>query len=337
MWHYIVLGMGWIIKSIYNLVQNYGVAIILFTILIKALLIPLNIKSQKAMKKQQKIQPIIAELQKKYANDQTKLQQEMMKVYKENNVSMTGGCLPMIIQMPVLIALYQAIQKPLTYMFNVPYKDIPTEIIDKISSLRDAIAATGQNLGNLADMSVEQLMQTYQIQISNWAGQVGGTMHEWFINFNFLGLDLSRKPSDAFGLLFGLNLSQPAGEAFSAWSSALAGNLSVILLVIIPILAIISSVAQSKISMHLSGQDKMKDTNSQAQSMNNTMMWMMPIMTGFFTLTLPAGIGLYWIASGVLQIIQQLALNYYFDKKGEDLDVKVPESKHQHRKKSKKR
>ena len=91
MWHYIVMALGWIIKTIYDLVQNYGVAIILFTIVVKLLLLPLNIKSQKAMKKQQKIQPIVAELQKKYANDQQKLQQEMMKVYKENNVSMAGG------------------------------------------------------------------------------------------------------------------------------------------------------------------------------------------------------------------------------------------------------
>ena len=104
MWHYIVMALGWIIKTIYDLVQNYGVAIILFTIVVKLILLPLNIKSQKAMKKQQKIQPIIAQLQQKYANDQQKLQQEMMKVYKENDVSMMGGCLPMFIQMPILIA-----------------------------------------------------------------------------------------------------------------------------------------------------------------------------------------------------------------------------------------
>ena len=91
MWHYNVMALGWSIKTIYDLVQNYGVAIILFTIVMKLLLLPLNIKSQKAMKKQQKIQPILMELQKKYANDQTKLQQETMKLYKENNVSMTGG------------------------------------------------------------------------------------------------------------------------------------------------------------------------------------------------------------------------------------------------------
>lgn len=318
MWHYIVLAMGWIIKTIYDLVQNYGVAIILFTIVIKALLLPLNIKSQKAMKKQQKIQPIIAQLQQKYANDQQKLQQEMMKVYKENDVSMMGGCLPLLIQMPILIALYQAIQKPLTYMFGVDHKNLTEETITRVEGLKEAFVAAGNNIGNLSQMSVEQLMQQSQIQISDWAGKIEGAASDWFINFKFLGMDISRNPSSALDYL---------GD--------IGNNLSIVLLLLIPVFAVLSSIAQNKITMKLSGQNNAG--NEQAQSMSNTMMWMMPLMTGFFTFTLPAGIGLYWIASGLLQMAQQLALNYYFDKKGEDFVVKVPESKHQHGKKSKKR
>ena len=314
MWHYIVMALGWIIKTIYDLVQNYGVAIILFTIVMKLLLLPLNIKSQKAMKKQQKIQPILVELQKKYANDQQKLQQETMKLYKENNVSMMGGCLPMLLQMPILIALYQAIQKPLTYMFNVPYKEIPQDIVTKVTELAQS---AGQTVTGDTAKYVSNLMQTGQIDISSWAGQVGGKLHEWYINFNFLGLDLSRKPQEALNAL-----ADPMN------------NLGVLLLIIIPVLAVISSVLQSKISMKQSGQDKAQ--NEQTQSMNSMMKWMMPLMTGWFTLILPAGIGLYWIISGVVQIIQQLALNYYFDKKGEDFVVKVPEKRTKHGKKGKK-
>ena len=315
MWHYIVMALGWIIKTIYDLVQNYGVAIILFTIVVKLLLLPLNIKSQKAMKKQQKIQPIVAELQKKYANDQQKLQQEMMKVYKENNVSMAGGCLPMLIQMPILVALYQAIQKPLTYMFNVPYKNIPSDVVNKVVELAEK---AGEKVTGNAEQFVSQLMSIDQIKISSWAGQVEGTLHEWYINFNFLGLDLSKKPQNAIAYL-----SDPMA------------NLSVVLLLLIPILAIVSSFLQSKITMKQSGQDKNSGTD-QAQSMNAMMKWMMPIMSGYFALILPAGIGLYWIVSGVVQIIQQLALNYYFEKKGEDFVVKVPEKRYQHGKKGKK-
>ncbi len=312
--------MGWIIRSIYDLVQNYGVAIILFTVVIKLLLLPLNIKSQRAMKKQQKIQPVIAELQKKYANDQAKLQQEMMKVYKENNVSMMGGCLPLLLQMPILIALYQAISRPLTYMFNIPYKNIPEQTVSLITELKDAMVEAGYQLGTLGEMNVEQLMQQAQIQISNWANIIGGKFEEWAVNFNFLGLDLSKNPSIALNYL-----------------SDIGNNLSYVLLLIIPVLAVISSIAQSKISMHLSGQDKNKPVNEQAQATNNMMMWMMPVMTGFFTFTLPAGMGLYWIISGLVQIIQQLALNLYFEKKGEDFEIKVPEKKQYHGKKSKKR
>ena len=86
--------------------------------------------------------------------------------------------------------------------------------------------------------------------------------------------------------------------------------------------------------MKQSGQDKVK--NDQTQSMNSMMKWMMPLMTGWFTFILPAGIGLYWIISGIVQIVQQLALNYYFEKKGEDFVVKVPEKRTQHGKKGKK-
>ncbi len=311
MWHYIVMALGWIIKTIYELVQNYGVAIILFTIVVKLLLLPLNVKSQRAMKKQAKLQPVLAELQKKYAYDQQKLQQETMKLYKDNDVSMMGGCLPMLIQMPILIALYQAIQKPLTYMFNVPYKNVPEDIIAKVTELKDAAVAAGANV----TASIDQLLKLDQITISSWAGEFFGEAHEWFINFNFLGMNLSLKPQAALGYL-----ADPVN------------NWGMLLLLLIPVLAIVSSVAQSKISMKLSGQSN----NEQAQSTNKMMTWMMPVMTGYFTLILPAGIGIYWIVSGVVQIVQQLALNLYFDKKGEDFVVKVPEKKNQHGKKSKK-
>lgn len=322
MWHYIVLALGWIIKMIYELTMNYGIAIILFTIIIKSALLPLNIKSQKSMRKQQKIQPIIAELQKKYANDQTKLQQEMMKVYKENNVSMSGGCLPMLIQMPIIIALYQAIRRPLTYMFNVPFKDAPAELLDKVSSLKDAMLEKfPEVVGNLANSEPAMILRDSQIQLSDWAHRINGNTDPWFINFNFCGLDLSNTPWSAFHYM-----------------SDIGNHLNVVALLIIPVLAVIGSVLQNKMSTKMSGQDLSKQADNQAAAMNKSMMWMMPVMTGYFTLMFPAGLGLYWIISSALQIIQQLVLYYYFEKKGEEVVVKVPENKHNNnRKKSKKR
>jgi YidC/Oxa1 family membrane protein insertase len=307
--------MGWIIAQIYNLVANYGLAIILFTIIIKLILLPLNVKSQKAMKKQQKIQPIIAELQQKYANDQEKLQKEMMKIYKENNISMTGGCLPMLIQMPILVGLYQVIQKPLSYLVGVDWME--QAVIDKVYMLRDAMASS---IGNLATATEEMLAKTSQIQLSKWAEVINGPSDPWVINFNFLGLDLANTPSTAFSYLLRLD--------FSDWH--------IIALLLIPILAVLASVFSMKITQAQSGQNLNKGNDSASQ-MNKSMNLMMPLMTAFFTLTLPSGLGIYWIISSVMQIVQQLSLNYYFDKKGEDVVVTIPEKKQLHGAKSKKR
>ena len=318
--------MGFIIEHIYNLVSNYGLAIIIFTILIKLILIPLNIHSQKAMKKQQKIQPLMAELQKKYANDQEKLQREMMKIYKENNISMTGGRLPMLIQMPILIGLYQVIQKPLSYLAGVDWAN--ASVINEVIRLKDAMVNLGYNIGNLANATMEQLANNSQIQLSKWAGIVGtqgtalegvsGGVHPWVLNFNFLGLDLSNAPSAAFGHIMALDFS----------------NMSVILLLLIPVLAVIASVISMKVTQAQTGQNQ--NTEGQAAQMTKSMNLMMPVMTAFFTVTLPAGLGLYWIISSVVQILQQLILNAFLDKKGEEIVVTVPEKKQQHRKKRKK-
>lgn len=309
--------LGWIIEMIYSLVANYGLAIIIFTVIVKLILLPLNIKSQKAMRKQQKIQPILQELQKKYANDQEKLNREMMKLYKENNVSMTGGCLPMLIQMPILIGLYQVIQRPLSYLVGVDW--MAQEVIDKVYMLRDAMAAS---IGNLATQTEEMLARTYQIQLSQWAGIVNGPNDPWVLNFDFLGLDLANTPSAALNYLMRLDFSNPG----------------VIALLIIPVLAVVSQLLTTKLTQVQSGQNNKNDSaSSTANQMSKSMMLMMPIMTGVFTFTLPSGIGVYWIVSSLVQLIQQLALNKYFDSKGEEVIIRTPERKQLHGKKSKKR
>ena len=313
MFHYLITRpLGFIIETIYNFVQNYGLAIILFTVVVKLILLPLNIKSQKAMRKQQKIQPIITKLQEKYKNDQEKLQREMMKVYKENNVSMMGGCLPMLIQMPILIGLYQVIQRPINFLAGVT--EWSADKLEIVSALRDKISASYPELvGNLGGMDVENLVKTGQIQISKWCTVLGEQL-DWSFNFNFLGLDISNAPSAALSKLM-------VGD-FS--------NMSIILLILIPAFAVLTTWLSTKITQMQSG--KPAATHEQSSQMMSSMNIMMPLMTGFFTFTLPSGMGLYWIISNVVQMVQQLALNYYFDKKGDDFDVKVPESNKKKRK-----
>jgi YidC/Oxa1 family membrane protein insertase len=317
---FITRPLGWIIQVIYNLVANYGLAIILFTIVVKLILLPLNIRSQKAMRKTQKIQPLLAEIQQKYANDKEKLQREMTKLYRENNVSMTGGCLPMLIQFPILIGLYQVIQKPLSFIIGVDWS--LESVTNEIYRLRDAV---GSIAGNLAGQTADVIQKSGQLQLSQWAQKVGtngtlldgvsGGAHPWALNFNFLGLDISQTPSKAFSQIFSGNFT----------------NISVIALLLIPILAVVASIISMKITQAQSGQ-----INNQAAQSTKMMNYIMPLMTAFFTVTLPAGLGLYWIISSVVQITQQLAINHYLERKGEDIVVKIPEKKYNHGKKRKK-
>lgn len=313
--------LGFIIEKIYELVNNYGWAIIIFTIIIKMVVLPLTIKSQKAMKKQQKIQPVIMELQEKYKNDQEKLQTEMMKIYRENDISMTGGCLPMLIQMPILIGLYQVIQKPLSYLMHVDFN--AADAINKVIDLQKRIMEAGVNIGNLKSATMENLANTSQIQLAKWSETLNGASDPWVINFNFLGMDLSNAPLIAVQSILHGDFS----------------DMSTVLLILIPIVAIASTWFVSKQSQMMSQakndkEEKKKQQDDPAAQMNKSMMMMMPIMTGFFTFTLPSGLGIYWIISNVMQIIQQFCLNKYFDKKEDDFVVKLPQK---NRKNSKKR
>ena len=312
--------LGWLIQVIYNLVDNYGLAIILFTVVIKLILMPLQIKSQKAMKRQQKVQPIIQELQKKYANDQQRLSQEMMKVYKENNVSMTGGCLPLLIQFPILIGLYRVIQRPLTYIRGINFYD--NAVVENVELVMSKMKESfPEVIGNLANVTVDQINKIYQIQLSHWSELVGKAQElSWDINFNFLGLDLSKQPSESLPAIMTGNFA----------------DLSTALLILIPAVAMLMTWLSSKYTQMLSGtaNQAAQNQDNPAQSMTKSMNVMMPLMTGFFTFTLPTGIGIYWIISSVMQIVQQYIINKIFDRKEDDFVVKVPDK---NRKRSKKR
>lgn len=310
--------LGFIIRMIYDLVQNYGLSILLFTVVVKLILMPLQVKSQKAMKKQQKIQPIIAELQKKYANDQQKLQSEMMKVYKENGVSMTGGCLPLLIQMPILIGLYRVIQRPITYIKGVNFAD--STVIERVKTVIAQMTEKFPDvIGKLSSQSPEQIQKMYQIQLSTWADKLGlAKEYGWHINFNFLGLDLSGVPSAAFSAIMRGDFS----------------DIGTVLLILIPIFAVLSTWFSMHQSQKLTQNPNVKQNDDDpSQSMSKSMNMMMPIMTGFFTFSLPSGIGIYWIISSVMQIIQQYVLDKYLNEKEDDFVVKIPDKNRKNGKK----
>ncbi len=313
--------MGWILQLLYSFIQNYGLALIVFTVLIKLLILPLNVKSQKAMLKQQKLQPLMQEIQKKYAHDKEKQSQELMKLYKANGASPTAGCLPMLIQFPLIIGLYQVLRMPLSFMRGINFN--AAENINKVIELQKlvgenaALAATAKN-GFLTG-TMENLANMFQIEMSSFASSLtdlGFTQFaDWKVNFSFLGLDLSRYPSEfpLFSLLFGGEFSEA-----QFWAT--------LPLLLIPVLACVTSWILAKMT-----QNKQKDNPQQSstnsataettEQMNKSMTLMMPIMSLFFSYTLPAGIGLYWIVSNVFQMIQQYWTTTIFKKKEDEILV----------------
>lgn len=247
---FITRPLGVVLGYIYAFTNSYGLSIVLFTVFIKILLLPLVIKQQKSMSETQKIQPLIAELQKKYKNDKEKLNQEMMKLYQKHKVNPAGGCLPLLIQLPIMFGLYRVIYQPLKYILNKSVEEIK---------------ALGESFTPPIDVRNE-------IAIASESG---------LINLHFLGLNLAETPQ------------------FNAIS----------ILWIIPILAAGTTYLSSYLTSKMSSST---GQNQQAAQMQSGMMKFFPFMTAFISFQLPAGVGLYWVVSNIVQVIQQIFLNKYF-------------------------
>lgn len=308
----IKIPIGYILGWIYEFTGNYGVALILFTLAIKILLLPLGLKQQKSMTKMQKLQPKLKELQEKYKNDQNMLSQETMKLYKEYGASPMGGCLPLLIQLPILFGLYRVIYSPLTYMLHM-------------GSL-DAIVKTYTELG--CDFSAVNLSNHMaQIEVAQIINQ---TLGETLVNFNFLGLDLAKTPS--FGSIATLVIPALAGittyltSKITVWMSSKKKEEE--------------TKEPKKPERILSPNQKTQSQGPDAQQMTNTMSVIMPLFTVWITYTLPMTLGVYWVASNVFSMIQTIVLNGYYSKKLEaEIDI-ISEEKAQRKaekKKNKKR
>jgi len=265
--------LGYLFRYIYLLLSNYGWTLVVFTIITKAILLPLTIKQQKSMMQMQRIQPRMQELQKKYQYDKEKLNQETMKLYQENNINPMGGCLPLLIQFPLLIALYNIIRSPLSYVVQLGKHGLPS--ISEVHTFLTSLGSTVQlhdEIGIAAEMSkhAEALAAHFpNVDIMQ-------------IDFSFFGLNLSQIPN--------INVLSP--------------------LLLIPVLAGLTTYLQTFITNKLNGQSK--NTANDAGSSMKMMTYFFPLMTVFFSVSLPAGLGFYWIISNIIQIVQQYIMTKYF-------------------------
>lgn len=282
--------LGYLFKGIYFIVNNYGFTIILFTLAIKIILLPLNIKQQKSMKKMQALQPKLAKIQEKYANDKDKQSQETMKLYQEAGINPMGGCLPMLIQLPVLFALYNIIRKPMSYVMMLGK--------EKIIEIGNIIMGAKFNF----DMNQIEVSRSLAENMDKLTGLVNSSD---VINYNFFGFDLSQTPSFQY-------ISQHMEYA------------------LIPILAGATTYLVSIISSKMSGNT----ANNDAANSMKTMNVIFPFMTAWFSISLPAGLGLYWTISNLFQIGQMWFLNRTLDV---DVSVFADDEKHFRERKKKKK
>ncbi len=273
--NFIAEPLGRFLYWIYGGVNNYGLALIIFTIIVRAAMVPLTLKQYKSTAQMQKVQPLLQEIQRKYANDKEKLNQETMKLYQEHKINPAGGCLPLLIQMPILFALWQVIARPLKFMIGL------TD--DKLADLAGQANATGQYTE----------IDTITYFMKNGMGDQVGNLNMFFPGHG--GINLGSTPTWDIGQL----MSDP----------------SKFLVLILPLLAVVTTFLTVRMSMPKKTNDKAKDRA--ANPMGNSMLYISPLMTLIFSMQFPVGMSLYWFVGNLFSMAQQYYVNKYVLKKKE--------------------
>ncbi|MBR1496466.1 MAG: membrane protein insertase YidC [Oscillospiraceae bacterium] len=284
---YIAKPFGLLLLWLYNIVNNYGVAIFLFALVVKLIMLPFQFKSQKGMMRMQMLSPQIQELQKRHEGNQQKLQQEISKLYKDEKVNPMSGCLWMMIPYPILLALYRAVRFPLTTMMGVN-----ADLINPGGAIYNRLVELGFDMsGN----NVYIQLRESRFITEHFADFAGLSDKLVAINYDFLGLNLADTPS----LRFWLTESWQSGKYWAA-----------IGLFLIPVLSALLSWLQMKLSQATSPGTAAQQAQQQ-QSMK-TMNLMMPLFSLWICFSMPGVMGMYWVYQSILAIIQSLIFNRYF-------------------------
>ena len=276
---------GYVLNFLYNFCNNYGLAIIIFSVILRVILIPITVSQQKTMKKNAKMQEKLKEIQFKYKNNPEKLNQETIDLYKKEKMNPFSGCLSSILQIIIILSVFWLVSKPLTYM-----KKVDTDVINGY------IEEIKNEDGKTASYPEIQVIQ----RRANQDERVN-------INMNFLGLDLSKVPSQ--------NFKDPT-------------------VYIIPVIYVVTSfisikitnASQNKLTKKNAKEGEEKTAEDEAmesmQAMNNSMTYMVPIMSISIAFIAPLGLALYWLISNVLIIIERMVINKIFEEKDEEEESK---------------
>ena len=280
---------GYLLNFIYSYVNNYGLAIILFSIILKIVMLPLSIKQQKALKKNAEMQVKVKEIQEKYSNDQTRQSQELMDLYKRENVSPFSGCLGSIVQLIIVLSMFYLVSSPLTYMKNVDESVI--------------------------NQYVEEITEETQTQVRYREIAVikekGATDPRVYLNMDFLGLNLGDIPSQNYKdfkvliipILYVLTsfLSMKLTNSLNKTKKEEKTQ----------------NVVTNENSSEVSLVPKENKEDDAMEEMQKQMNMMMPLMTVSIALIAPLGLALYWLVNNIMMILERVIINKFF-KEGEE-------------------
>lgn len=290
---------GYLLNFLYNLFNNYGIAIIVFTILLRIILIPITVSQQKSMKKNAKVQEKMQEIQKKYKNNPEKLNQETIELYKREKVSPFSGCLSSIIQIILIISVFWLVSKPLTYMKKVDSNKV-NEYIEQIKTEEGKTSAYPEI----------QVIQTKSAEDSEVA-----------INMDFLGLDLSKVPNQnlkditvyIIPVLYVItsfvsikmtnNMQDKAKEKKKADKEKKAAE---------------NKENDEEKALISEEEAKSEEAMEAMQDMTKSMNYMIPIMSITIAFIAPLGLALYWLVSNIAMIIERIIINKISENKKEE-------------------
>lgn len=266
--------LGYLLWALYVIFKNYGVAIILFTIIVKALMFPFSIKSQKSMAAQSRLASKQQELQKRYANNQIKYNEELQKLYEKEGVNPGGGCLMTLLPFPIMLGIYYSVIYPLSNTLHIA-KDTIAQATDFVSKI-PGVASTNQYV----ELEIVKNFSALKEHLTMFSADDIEKIEFFGKGFKFLGLDL---------------LASPNNSTFAS------------MMWIIPVLALITYWGQTFIMQKLQPQQ-----NNQQQGCMKVMLYGMPLMSAYWAYIMPGAVGFYWIISALVGFAQSLIQNKYF-------------------------
>lgn len=276
----IVRPLGMLLNLIYGAVESYGLAIILFAFIVKVVILPVAYHGKKNMLRMSAMQGKMQNVQKKYANNKVKLNEEMSKLYEQEGVNPMSGCLPTFLPLPIMIGLYYAVVKPLNFMMGLS-GGLPGDVGQDINLLANAVGVeiTQQNAYTIQAEIAQKANEFFtngvlDSKIAALSENINNLLQP--LNFNFFGLDLAAKPA------FALNM-----------------------LLLIPILSGLTAFLSSWIIQKMQGS---QGQNNQMQGSIKTLTYMMPLMSVYFAFQFPVAIGIYWIFNNVFTCVQEVLL-----------------------------